>query len=73
MKHLKFCQERADLLNVLNEATLYYSKAAQDLSVNAEAMSISDYRARHLEAGHIRARIVSARAAFADHRQQHDC
>lgn len=70
LKHLRFCQEKSDLLDALAEASKNYAKAAMKIT---GALLFSNHQSRREEMGLLRLESENARKALADHRREHGC
>jgi hypothetical protein len=71
--HLKFCNERGRLLDLLNAATRAYHIATCGLLGDPHAIGSVEYARMQENVEHARFGAQHARQVLAQHRQEHGC
>ena len=71
--HLKICTERIRLLDLMNDATKYYARAATDLARKMGKMAEAEYKRGLAEVEQARLDAEHAREALVQHMREHGC
>jgi hypothetical protein len=71
--HLKFCSERGRLLDLMNNASRDYARAANELASRMATMVDADYRRVHAEVEQARLDAEHCRGALLQHQREHGC